>query len=150
MIEKYFEKEMIISSLSKYETYFQIALGKYIADFNTQQIQNDFQLEYSLGSIYEVTKELENIKEYDFDNELKKQACMDALQLFVNENLELVKSGSIELESLVNSINDNLFFNDTMNEIFEENLKYQEEKYKAIITQEVANSILESLKNLEQ
>ena len=149
-IIKYFSKKAIINNLSKYETYYQVALGILISTTNKKEIDQNIQLEYALGSIYELIKDLENENiESIFDTELQKQAAMDALQYFTNENIEAVKNKDIDIENSVNMINDNLFFNDIALEICKNNLPVQIKKWKAIISDEISQSIITSLKDLE-
>jgi len=149
-INEYFSKENIVLNLSKYEMYYQVSLGNLINNFKTNEIKYDIELQYALGSIYEMIKEIENQEEnLVFEKELKKQASMDALQYFVNENLEIVKNGEIQVEEIVNKINDNEFFNETMNNVCESSLSSQKEKWSNIISNDLAEAILNSLIELE-
>ena len=149
-IIKYFNKVAIINNLAKYETYYQVALGILISTTNKKEIDSNIKLEYALGSIYELIKDLENEDiESIFDLELKKQAAMDALQHFANENIQAVKDKEIDIENNVNMINDNQFFNDILLEICERNLPSQIKKYEEIISDEVSKSIIKSLESLE-
>jgi len=150
-IQEAFSKQNIIENLANYEMYYQISIGNLIAMTQTNQISPEIELQYALGSIYDLLRDLQNYnqEEIDFQNELKKQSAMDALQNVVNENLELVKSGQIEVESIVNSINDNEFFNEAMNNICKENQKTQLAKWSEIITDELAQAIMQSLLDLE-
>lgn len=151
-IEKHFKKENIIENLAKYEMFYQVALGSLIAVSNTKPINNEIEFQYALGSIYELLKDIESFEneEINFEEELRKQSSMDALQNFVNENLELVKEGNINIENFVNHINDGEFFNETMQEICNASINMQIEKWQSIITDELADSILHSLKQLEE
>lgn len=151
-INEYFSKKQIISNLSKYEMFYQVSLGNLINKFQTNEISYDIELQYALGSIYEMLKEIENQKDENisFEMELKKQASMDALQYFVNENLELIKNGQIEVEDMVNNINDNIFFNEAMNKICEDNIPLQIEKWSNIINEDLASAIISSLEELEK
>lgn len=150
-IEKHFSKENCINNLAMYEMYYQIALGNLVGMTKTNQINADIELQYALGSVYELIKDLEqyNEEEVNFLDELKKQSAMDALQNFVNENLELVKNGTIEVEGIVNSINDDEFFNETMEQICQDNKETQLAKWGEVITDELATAIMQSLKDLE-
>lgn len=150
-IEKHFSKDNCINNIAMYDTYYQITLGNLVGMTKTNQINTDIELQYALGSIYELIKDLEqfNEDEVDFENELKKQSSMDALQNFVNENLELVKNGTIEVEGIVNAINDDGFFNETMQVIYKENKEIQISKWSEIITDDLAQAIMQSLKDLE-
>ena len=151
-INKYFSKINIINNLSKYETYYQVALGILVSTTNTKEIDSNIQLEYALGSIYELIKDLENEKDLDsiFDIELQKQSAMDAVQYFANENIEAVKNKNIDVENTINMINDNLFFNTLVLDICKDNENNQILKWREIITEEVADSIMESLISLEE
>lgn len=150
-IKHYFTKEKIIFNLSMYETMYQIALGKivHLSDIKNISYEVDFQL--ALGSIYELLKDLEsqeNLAEI-FEDELKKQIAMDALQFFVNENQDLIMQKNFAIEPLVNDINDNNFYNNAMMEVYEDNIKLITPKYEEFITDELANAILKSLEELE-
>ncbi|MGA1941190.1 hypothetical protein [Arcobacter sp. YIC-310] len=150
-IEKYFEKNKVIENLAKYEIYYQVSLGKLCSLTQNENIDYNIELQYALGSIYELLKDLsslENIYEI-FEDELKKQAAMDALQKFANDNLDDVKTEKIEIEHFVHEINDNKFFNNTMTKICEENKKTQINKWQEIITDDLSKAIIESLNQLE-
>ncbi|WP_121626968.1 hypothetical protein [Poseidonibacter antarcticus] len=150
-INYYFSKDNIINNIAKYETYYQVALGILISTTNKKEIDQNIQLEYALGSIYELIKDLENenIDEI-FEIELQKQAAMDALQHFANENIKAVKNKEIDIENNVNIINDNLFFNDILLEICENSFPTQIKKWQTIINDEVSDSIIKSLESLEE
>lgn len=149
-IENYFKKENIIENLAKYEMFYQVALGSLIGITKSNPINHEIEFQYALGSIYELIKDIETFEEdINFEEELRKQSAMDALQNFVNENLELVKQGELNIENFVNHINDGLFFNEAMQEICDQNIDTQIIKWEEIITDELANSIMYSLKELE-
>jgi len=150
--EEEFSKEKIIINLAKYEMYYQISLGSLISDSQTKDISPTIELQYALGSIYELISQImneDNVNEI-FDTELQKQAAMDALQNFVNENLELVKENKIKVEPIVNSINDGQFFHESMLEICDENIDKQIEKWSSYITEEIAHSIYLSVIDMQQ
>ena len=151
-IENYFRKNEIIKNLGKYELYYQVTLGNLISLTNTKDMDYEIEFQLALGSIYELLKDLRGFddKTISFDEELKKQAAMDAVQNFANENLELLKNGEIKIEKIVNHINDGIFFNEAMEVVCHENLEHQIEKWEEIITPDLANAILESIKELEK
>lgn len=151
-IKNYFYKENIINNLAKYELYYQVTLGNLISITNTKDIHYEIEFQLALGSIYELLKDLRTLNDesISFEEELKKQAAMDAVQYFANENLELLKNGEIEIENIVNHINDGIFFNEAMEVICDENLEYQVSKWKEIITEELASAILSSILELEK
>ncbi|MBU3013250.1 hypothetical protein KO488_00675 [Poseidonibacter lekithochrous] len=151
-INKYFSKVTIINNLAKYETYYQVALGILVSATNTKKIDSDIKLEYALGSIYELIKDLENEKNLEsiFNIELQKQSAMDAVQYFANENIQAVKNKELDIENTINKINDNLFFNDLVLDICKENEKNQITKWENIITNEIADAIMNSLLDLEK
>lgn len=150
-LEKYFTKDEIIYNLAKYELYYQVSLGKLTAVTKAEEIDYDIEFQYALGSIYEMLKDISTLENFNdiFDEELKKQSAMDALQKFANDNLEAVKVKSIEIENMVNEINDNIFFNETMIEVCQTHEKIQIEKWATMITDDLANAILNSFKELE-
>ena len=151
-IDKYFERNMIIKNLGKYELYYQVTLGNLISITNTKEINYEIEFQLALGSIYELLKDLRSFddKTVSFDEELKKQAAMDAVQYFANENIELLKKGEIKIEKIVNHINDGIFFNEVMQVVCDENLEHQIKKWEQIITEELAKAILESIQELEK
>lgn len=150
-IKYYFSKEKIIFNLSMYETMYQIALGKivHLSDIKNISYEVDFQL--ALGSIYELLKDLESQADLDeiFEEELKKQIAMDALQFFVNENQTLIMERNFAIEPLINEINDGTFYNEAMMDVYEGNIKLITPKYEEFITEDLSNAILKSLEELE-
>lgn len=151
-IENYFKDKEIIKNLGKYELYYQVTLGNLISLTNAKEMNYDIEFQLALGSIYELLKDLRDFddKTISFDEELQKQAAMDAVQNFANENLELLKNGEIKIEKIVNHINDGIFFNEAMKVVCDENLEHQIEKWEKIITEDLAKAILESIKELEK
>ena len=151
-IENYFRKNEIIKNLGKYELYYQVTLGNLISLTNTKDMDYEIEFQLALGSIYELLKDLRGFddKTISFDEELKKQAAMDAVQNFANENLELLKNGEIKIEKIVNHINDGIFFNEAMEVVCNENLEHQIEKWEEIITKDLGNAILSSILELEK
>ncbi len=102
--------------------------------------------------MYELLKDLRTLDDetISFDEELKKQSAMDAVQNFANENLEDLKNGKIKIEDFVNSINDGIFFNEAMEVICEENINNQLEKWEKIIHEDLGKSILNAIIELEK
>ena len=151
-IENYFEKNKITQNLANYEISYQVSLGKLCSLTNNTNIDYDIELQYALGSIYELLKDLSKLDNFDdiFDDELRKQAAMDALQKFANDNLEDVKTEKIEIEHMVHEINDNKFFNQTMLDVCKEHEEEQLEKWQNIITDDLSQAIIMSLKQLEE
>lgn len=151
-MNKHFTRNEIINNLAKYELYYQVTLGKLISLTNTKEIDYEVEFQLALGSIYELLKDLKTLddKSISFDDELRKQAAMDSVQNFANENLEILKSGEIKIEKIVNHINDGLFFNEAMKVICDENLDEQVKKWEKIITQDLAKKILDSIQELEK
>lgn len=150
-ITNYFQRNKTIDNLAKYELYYQVTLGNLISITNTKEIDYKIEFQLALGSIYELLKDLEtlNDKSISFDDELRKQSAMDAVQYFANENLEQLKTGKIQIEELVNHINDGIFFNKAMQVVCDENLEHQIEKWEQVITEELGASILSSIIELE-
>ncbi|MBP6163599.1 MAG: hypothetical protein KA438_05495, partial [Aliarcobacter sp.] len=130
-MNKHFTRNEIINNLAKYELYYQVTLGNLISLTNTKEIDYEVEFQLALGSIYELLKDLKTLddKSISFDDELRKQAAMDSVQNFANVNLEILKSGEIKIEKIVNHINDGLFFNEAMKVICDENLDEQIEKW---------------------
>lgn len=151
-IENYFQRDILINNLAKYDLFYQVTLGNLISITNTKDLNYDIELELALGSMYELLKDLRTLDDetISFDEELKKQAAMDAVQNFANENLEDLKNGKIKIENFVNSINDGIFFNEAMEVICEENLDSQLEKWEKIVNEDLSKSILNAIIELEK
>lgn len=151
-IEKEFTKEKIVDNLSKYETYYQIALGKLVHLSNIKEVSYEIDFKLALGSIYELINDLKDIENLDsiFDEELRKQTSMDVLQKFVNDNMELIQSRDFAIEPIINDINDNKYFNEEMNKVYEDNLKLHFKKYSDFISEELADQIKNSVLELTQ
>jgi len=146
-----FSRKNIIDNLAKYEMYYQVSSGKLVKSTDSSEIKYEIELDLALGSIYEMIKDILGLENYAqiFNDELKKQSSIDSLQNFVNQNLEAVKNQEIKIETILNEINENKFFNQTMIEICEKNEKSQIIKWQQIITEELADNILKSLSKLE-
>lgn len=152
IIKKYYSKENIIKNLSKYETNYQIALGKLIHLSGIKETSYEVDFKLALGSIYELINDLKDIEDIDsiFEEELRKQTTMDMLQKFVNENMELIQSKNFAIEPIINEINDNNYFNEAMNKVYEKNLKLYFQKYNDFITEELAFQIRNAVEELAQ
>ena len=152
IVEKYYTRENIIKNLSKYEANYQIALGKLIHLSGIKETSYEVDFKLALGSIYELINDLKEVENLDsiFEKELRKQTAMDVLQKFVNENMELIQSKKFAIEPMINEINDNNYFNETMNEVYEENLKLYFQKYNDFITEELAFQIKSAVEELAQ
>ncbi|NQY94291.1 MAG: hypothetical protein HRT43_09020 [Campylobacteraceae bacterium] len=145
-----FTQEKLIENLSSYEVYYQVSVGNLINETHVKSINGEVDLQDALSSIYEMIREircLDNALDI-FDKELRKQAAMDAVQNFVNENLELVKSKNIEVEPLINDINDNLFFKEEMLAICKSAKPHAMQKWETIITPQITQAIQDSIKQL--
>ena len=151
-MNKHFTRNDIINNLAKYELYYQVTLGNLISLTNTKEIDYEVEFQLALGSIYELLKDLKTLDDMSisFDDELRKQAAMDSVQNFANVNLEILKSGEIKIEKIVNHINDGLFFNEAMKVICDENLDEQVKKWEKTITEDLAKAILASILELEK
>ncbi len=152
IIDKYYSRESIINNLSKYETNYQVALGKLIHLSGIKETSYEVDFRLALGSIYELINDLKDLENLDsiFEEELRKQVSMDMLQKFVNENMELIQSRSFAIEPIINDINDNKYFNEAMSEVYEENLKVHFQKYNDFITEELATQIKSAVEELTQ
>lgn len=145
-----FTQKNIIKNLSAYEVYYQVALGSLINETKTYKVDSNIDFQEALGSIFELIHDLkclDNANEI-YEAELRKQAAMDAVQNFINENMELVKTGTFDVEPIINEINDNLFFKVQMLDICEKEKEIHTQKWGKIITKEVATQIQDSIRQL--
>lgn len=145
-----FTHEKIINNLASYEVYYQVAMGSLINETNANTVDTNIEFQFALGSIYELINDikcLDNALEI-FETELQKQSAMDAVQSFVNTNLELVKKGELNVEPIINQINDGLFFNEVMLKICAKEKEKNINKWKDIITPEISIAIQDSIKEL--
>lgn len=150
ILKEEFSRHNIVNNLAKYETYYQISLGKMISDTQLN-VNAQVDIKSALASIYQMLKEIKDMPDLKriYEMELLKQASMDAVQHFVNENMESVKSGQIQVESIINQINDNEFFNQGMKDVVKSNLITQMHKWNEIVTDELANSISQEILQME-
>lgn len=150
-MKEHFTRKKIIDNLARYELFYQVALGSLLKS-DSNKMSNDIELQLALGSIYELLKDIQDFENFDeiYETELSKQSAMDAVQNFVNENLEAVKNSEIKVEEIINDINDNKFFNQTMIDICNNNLQSQLQKWEHIITPQLALAIMQSLEELEK
>jgi len=151
-IDKYYSRESIIDNLSKYETNYQIALGKLIHLSGIEKASYEVNFKLALGSIYELINDLKDLENFDliFDEELRKQSSMDMLQNFINDNMELIQSKNFAIEPIINEINDNKYFNEAMNKVYKENIKLHLQKYNDFISLELASQIKSAVEELIQ
>lgn len=150
ILKEEFSRHNIVNNLAKYETYYQISLGKMISDTQLN-VNAQVDIKSALASIYQMLKEIKDMPDLKriYEMELLKQASMDAVQHFVNENMESVKSGQIQVEPIINQINDNEFFNQGMKDVVKSNLISQMHKWNEIVTDELANSISQEILQME-
>ena len=145
-----FNQTNLIENLSSYEVYYQVAVGNLINETHVNSIDGEVDLPDALSSIYEMIREIrcmDNAEEI-LDKELQKQAAMDAIQNFVNKNLDLVKNKNIDVEPLINDINDDFFFKEEMLAICKSAKPNATLKWEKIITAEITLSIQDSIKKL--
>ncbi len=146
---EYFNKKNLVNNMSRYEANYQISLGKIIKE---TKVSNDisYEIEFSLalGSLYDLFEDIKSLDNVDLINILDQQSSLDALQYFVNKNYELVKNGSIKLEHIINDINEERFFNDSMKSIYELNISDINNKYKALFTDSFLQQIQEEVQKL--
>lgn len=150
ILKEEFSRHNIVNNLAKYETYYQISLGKMISDTQLG-VNAEVDIKSALASIYQMLKEIKDMPDLKriYEMELLKQASMDAVQHFINENMESVKAGHIEVEPIINQINDNEFFNQGMKDVVKSNLINQMHKWNDIVTDELADSISHEILQLE-
>ncbi len=150
-IKDEFSKYNIINNLAKYELYYQITLGRMISDTNLHNVKTEVDFKEALASIYQMLKELQTMPEAKriYEMELLKQAAMDAVQYFINENMQSVKDGHFEVEPIINQINDNEFFDKEMKDLCKRNMINQMMKWHEFITDEIADSIANEVAKLE-
>ena len=139
---EYFNKKNLVNNIARYEANYQISLGKIIKE---TKISNDisYEIEFSLalGSLYDLFKNIKSLSYLDSTNILNQQSALDALQYFVNKNYELVKDGTVKLENIINDINEETFFNDSMKDIYALNISDIKNKYKALFTDDFLQQI---------
>lgn len=145
-----FKQEKLTNTISIYEIFYQLSLAKIISITNTKEVSSNIDLSSSISSLYEMFFELENLKgSFNLEEEIKKQAAMDTLEKFGNENLELVKLKKIDIDSLVNDINDNNFYNKSMLEIYTNKKDEHKLYWQSIISKELSDEIINSINNMK-
>jgi len=150
-ILKQFEQENIIANLARYELCYQIAL-----EFLVQQTEFDeasaleklqtMQLEiepenlfYTVIALIRGRKSFKNFKEA-FEKEIQQHACINALEDYLKNDTQLLHP-EMFLEQTIENINHDIFFNDRMQKIFEEEYDNELIRWKSIINKELASEI---------
>ena len=151
-LEEQFERNNLINNISLYELYYQVAMGNIISESQIEDnMSYNIDFEQALGSLYELILDIQafDYAEEIFERELQKQAAMDALQNFSNEHLEAVKNKELDVETFVNQINDNQFFNPAMIEICNKQMNNEITVWKDVITDDLSSQLIESIHALQ-
>jgi hypothetical protein len=150
-LSEQFNYENIVKNLAVYELAYQIALEYMVqlTEFDKQsalekieQMQLEVDPERVFYSIIAITRTWENIEKFDkeFYNELKKHACINALEDYIKNDKDLMHPEAF-LEEMVTKINLGVFFNDKMNYFFNAELDNVILRWKSIISSNLAQDI---------
>lgn len=157
-ILKQFEQDNIIRNLACYELCYQIAL-----EFLVEQTEFDhncaikkletMQLEiepenvfYTVLALVRTRKDFKNFK-VEFEKELEKHACINALEDYVRNDTQLLHP-EMFLEQTIENINNNTFFNDKMRKIYQEEYENVLIRWKSIINKDLASEIKQTAMTL--
>lgn len=149
--EEQFKRENIIKNLATYEIFYQISLGYIIA-------KSEFDVESTYQKIEELSLEIdpervlyvivnaiknnnkkENFRTY-FDDELQKEASINALNDYIAHDKELIHPEYF-VEELMEKILDNKFFNPDMRKRFYNVYDDEIKRWEEIITPEFVNTV---------
>jgi hypothetical protein len=153
-ILKQFEQEHIIQNLARYELCYQIAL-----EFLVQQTEFDEESAYKKLDLMHLEIEPENVfytvvaiirgeKEFvksqkEFEKKLEQHAYINALEDYLRSDTQLIHP-EMFLEQTIETINENHFFTQKMQHIFNEEYENVILRWKLIITKELAKKIQET------
>lgn len=153
-ILKQFEQEHIIQNLARYELRYQIAL-----EFLVQQTEFDEESAYKKLDLMHLEIEPENVfytvvaiirgeKEFvisqqEFEKKLEQHAYINALEDYLRSDTQLIHP-EMFLEQTIETINENHFFTQKMQNIFNEEYENVILRWKLIITKELAKKIQET------
>ena len=146
-----FNYDNIVKNLAVYELAYQIALEYMVqlTEFDKQsaldkieQMQLEIDPERVFYSIIAITRTWENIDNYDkeFYNELKKHACINALEDYIKNDKDLMHPETF-LEEMVAKINVGIFFNDKMKQFFDEQIDNVVLRWRSVISSHLADDI---------
>ncbi len=157
-IDKYFSRDYLASSICKYQLYYQIGLGK-LALESLQDLQETFEkleelnlhlsTEQIIITIYKMILQLSHNANFEkmFDTHLKYTALVQMLSDFIKADKELINSKPFE-DMIFESIQDDTFFDDIMQQQFDINYKAILPSVKLNITQETADSIKNNISEM--
>lgn len=157
-IQKQFTQDKIIENLCKYELFYQISLHSLVrrSEFDIEstiekldELALEIDPENVFYTIIAITRhyEKENDFKVNFEEDLQKYASVQALQDYVKNDSEM-NNPEIFLESMLEVINENKFFDEKMKREFDLDYGTNLNRWKNIITETIATQILQNSEEL--
>lgn len=155
-INKYFKRNKLVDLVTKYELYYHISLSSYVFEtfldleettIKLQELNLQVSTQKALFNIYNIIQKNFTNENLDKDLELllRKEAALDALDDFINNDKELIGITYYRKQKQKDISND-IFFNEHMKFNFESNYLKTYKHYDLVITdeflQKVQNKIL--------
>ena len=150
-IKTQFEHEKIIENLAKYELYYQISLSHIVSQSefdvkSTYKKINELSLDidpetvfYTMIAIIRHFDETSDFEEL-YQVELQKHASVHALEDYVKKDKDLLNPETY-LESVIEKINEGIFFTNTMQKQFDSEYKISLNRWHNIIAEELSYEI---------
>jgi len=145
-INKYFSKDSLVDSISKYQLYYQIGLGKVVYESiqdidETHKKLEELNLQINTQAVFESIHEIvlhlsqgENFEE-EFESHLRLSALAEMLNDFVEADKELLNAKDFA-DNIYDQVKKDTFFNDNMKEQFENDYDVVLANWDEVITDE--------------
>ena len=150
-INKYFYKDNLINCISKYQLYYQIGLGGVVFK-STQDIEETYKKLEELNlqintqtvfeSIHKIVLHLSQEDDFDnkFDSHLRMSALAQMLNDFVEADNDLIDAQPFA-DMIFEQIKDDTFFNEYMQEQFDDDYDNVFLIWESTITDEIAKNV---------
>lgn len=157
LFEKEFTYERVLENLCRYELYYQISL-KYlvrVSEFDmksTVEKLDEIHLEIDPETVFYTViailrhldfKKSQKDLDEEFEASFKKHAIVQALEDYIKKDEELTNSQYF-MKSMLEPINENLFFTEAMQREFDDNYQINLNRWKDIISKPLSEEIRKS------
>lgn len=150
-INKYFNRENIIDSISKYQLYYQIGLV-HVALKSTEDLDETYKKLDKLNlqinpqkvfeSVYEIIVHMSNEENFEevFEKQLRLISLVQMLDDFINANKDIKDAKSFS-DTIYEEIKNNKLFNEQMQQQFDNDYETVVSNWKLSITDAIATEI---------
>ncbi len=152
-INKYFSRDSIIDSISKYQLYYQIGLGSVVFQSiqdleethkKLQELNLQIDTQKVFESIHEIVLHLSRSDDFEekFESHLRLTALGEMLNDFVEADKELLNAKDFA-DNIYEEVKADTFFNDDMKKQFDNDYEIVLANWEDVITEELAVEIKE-------